>query len=283
MGAGLLAALGFVGGVLIDKFELSKRRLAMQLFLPALFVSLAGCTFVLALVAPSTFSVSPGAGTLHYLVPFAAMIALAVAWNMFYYQALAKETVQEFDLILLTEPLVTIVLASAFFPQERNALLLLLALIAAVALIVAHMHHRKIRFDRYASGLLVAVFLISLEVLMIRILLQVYSPVALYLFRTCVLAGIFMAMYHPRITRARFGDLRIVAYSAGFGVLQMVARFFGYAGGGVVLTTLILLLGPVIVEVVGVAVLRERLKSRSAVAFGVICICVTFASIIALR
>ncbi len=278
--SGLLASLGFAGGVLIDKFELSKRRMPMRQFLPTLFVTLAVFTGLVIVMIPSTFHIGVAALSLRYLFAFAAMILLAFGWNIYYYIGLAKEAVAEFDLILLTEPLVTIVLASIFFVNERNPIILILALIAALALIIAHLRHRKIRLDHAASGLLISVLLMSLEVLVIRILLDAYSPVALYFMRVTVLAVIFCIKFKPRISMSALPDMRVVAVSGAFGALQMLARYVGYSSAGIVVTTLALLLGPVLVEMISVLILREKVTLKSATAFLVILLSVAYASFI---
>ncbi len=278
--AGILASLGYAGGVLIDKYELSRRHFPLSTYLPLLFAMLAFVTGVIMVAVPSTISFTSSAGNGRYVLAFLVMIALATAWNIFYYRGLKRETVQEFDLILLVEPLATVALASIFFVQERNAIRLLLALIAAIMLLVAHMRRRRLMLDSFARGLLIAVFLMSLEVLVIRILLDVYSPVLLYFLRTLALSAVFFLIYRPPLQHLRKADLAIILVVALFGVLQMVARFFGYAAGGVVLTTLLLLLGPVLVESVSLFFLKERMTHKTALAFMVILLCVYYASVI---
>lgn len=278
--AGILASLGYAGGVLVDKFELSKRHFPLRTYLPLLFAALAFVTGAIMVAVPSTISFTSSASSGQYIVAFFVMIALATAWNIYYYRGLKRETVQEFDLILLIEPLMTIALASVFFAQERSATRLLLALIAAIALIIAHIRRRHLMLDSFAKGLLIAVFLMSLEVLVIRILLDVYSPVLLYFLRTLALTAVFFLIYRPALQHLRIADLVIILVVALFGVLQMVARFFGYSSGGVVLTTLLLLLGPVLVESVSLFFLKERMSHKTALAFMVILLCVYYASVI---
>ncbi len=278
--AGLLASLGFAGGVLIDKFELSKRHIKLSLYLPLLFLFLCALTGILLLVLPiELFPAEALEST--YLWAFLLMLALAFGWNVFYYRALAKETVQEFDLLLLTEPLVTIVLASVFFSGERHPIVLILALIAAICLIFTHMHRRKVRFDTYARGLMLSILLMSLEVLVIRVLLEVYHPISLYFIRTLLIFLGYALAYKPQFSSMKLRDVGGIFLTALFGVLQMVSRFFGYRDGGVVITTLILLLGPLIVEIISLSILKEKLNYKSGLAFAVIFLCVLYASIVA--
>ena len=276
---GILASLGFAGGVLLDKFELSRRHIKIQTFIPALFLALALLSAILMLLlrvplAPREW-MEPT-----YLVAFPVMLALAIGWNIFYFRALVKETVQELDLILLLEPLTTIVLASFFFNTERNAQVLLAALVAALALIIAHLHRHKVRFDQYAKGLFLAVLLMSLEVLVLKILLQVYHPVTLYFWRTLGVFVVTTGMFKPVWSKLHIIDVASIGLTALFGVLQMVSRYYGYNSAGVVLTTLLLLLGPILVEVISVFILHERLQIKTAAAFMVILVCVAYVDLI---
>jgi len=278
MVAGVLAAFGFAGGVLIDKFELSKRHLPLGTYLTLLFLLLAFLSGVFLVIVPGQMVIPTHGYSVSMIGAFVTMIALAIGWNIFYYRGLKKEKVQEFDLILMTEPLVTIMLASAFFPAERKVTILMAALLAALALMFAHMHHRRLTIDTYARGLLIAVLLMSLEVLVIRTLLRSFTPGMLYFLRTTLLFVTFYFLYKPRFRSIKLADFGIVFVTALFGVLQMLARFFGYSTGGVVVTTLFLLLGPVLVEAASLAVLHESLKPKTGFAFAVIFACVAYVS-----
>jgi len=274
MVSGLLAVLGFAGGVLTSKFELSKRKVPISVHAPLLFLLLCFVTGMIMIATGQKVMLPDVVFGPSYIIAFIIMICVAVAWNVFYYQALSKENIQEFDLIIVTEPLVTIALAGVYLSSERNPTVLLLALIAAIALIFAHMRHHKVRIDRYAKELIVAVFLMGVEVLIIKYLLGAFSPISLYFWRTLFVFGALYAMYRPDFKKVALRDFTIIFIDALFGVLQMVARYYGYNIGGVVVTTLALLLGPVIVEVYSLSVMKEKVSSKSVLAFVVVCLCV---------
>ncbi len=275
---GILAAIGFAGGVLVDKFELSKRRISIPTYIPMFFLLIAFFMAIIQLV--SRVPLFPAqAFNPSYIIAFLLMVALAVAWNIFYYRSLAKESVQEFDLILLTEPLITIALASFFFSSERHFTVLLAGLFAALVLVITHMHRRKVRFNAYAKELMVAIVLMSLEVLVIKELLVIYHPISLYFLRTVCIAVVTAWIYKPKLNRIKTLDIVAMSGTALFGILQMVSRFYGYANGGVVLTTIVLLLGPVLVEISSVTILKEKITLKTSLAFVLIILCIVYANI----
>jgi drug/metabolite transporter (DMT)-like permease len=277
---GILAAIGFAGGVLVDKYELSKRRIPVRTYVPLMFLTLCLFTGIALVIFQQPIMQYGTSLNFSYVFAFLAMILVALAWNLFYYRALMKESLQEFDLILLTEPLITIAMAGLLFRSERNATVLLLALIASITLVIAHMRRKKIKFDHYAKELILAIFLMSLEVMIIRYLLEVFSPIGLYFLRTFVVYLLVTAIYKPNYKTVKHADAAAIALTAGFGVMQMVLRYYGYEMGGVVITTLMLLLGPLIVEMVSVSLLKEKVNIKTVSAFIVIAACVLFASVL---
>lgn len=278
--AGVIAAFGFAIGVLIDKFALSRRRIAIRELVPALFLLLALLTALAVSVVPDHRFLYAAMFSPSNITAFLVMVALAVTWNILYFRALAKETVQEFDLILMLEPLATIFLASVFLQAERNWVIIAISFVAALALVYAHLKRQHIVFDTYARGLILAVILMGLEVLVLSLLLRTYTPLTLYFWRTLAVFLATTALYRPRFSRLKAGDLGIVLITAVFGVIQMVARYYGYAGSGVILTTLALLLGPLMVEIASVLLLKEKIKPKSTLAFAVILLCVVYANML---
>lgn len=275
--SGLLAALGFVGVVLLSKYELAKRKMPISIFAPMAFLAICFLTGILMLATGQKMILDGAVFSFNYVIAFILLIVIAVLWNIFYFQSLLKEKIQEFDLIIMTEPLITIALAGILFSSERNATVFLLALIAAIALIFAHMHHHKLRIDHYAKELIIAVVLMSIEVMFIRYLLNIFSPITLYFWRTLFVFGVMYAIYRPDFGKVKLKDFAVVSLVGVFAILEMVSRYVGYDNGGIVITTLALLLGPVVVEIVSIYYLKEKASYKSIFAFAVVCICVLIA------
>lgn len=270
----IIASLGYAGGVVSDKFVLSKYRVPVMRFVPLLFIWLA----VISAVFLNRW------GTVRYdlffewkyIVIFVLMIAVAATWNIFYYQGIQKEDLHEFELIMLLSPLMTIVFATIFLPKERNWSIFIPAIIAAFALLATRFRSHHVHIGKVAWRTILAMVLMSLESILIKELLAVFSPVALYFIRTAVIAIIFLIMYKPKLLEMPRNAFALVILSAIFGVVQMVLKFYGFANLGVVETTMILVMGPFLVYIASSAFFKERLYKRDIFATFVVIACILY-------
>lgn len=280
--SGLIASFGFAGCVLVDKYILSRRKIPQRLYIPVLFMMLCLFTGIIMTIAGipifSSIDLQP-----IYIVAFIGMITLAVAWNIYYYQAIAKETVQEFDLIMALKPLFTVLLAWIFFQTERSMVVFGLSLLASMAVAFAHHHHHRFYIDKYIQHLILAVLLMALEALLIRVLLEAFTPFGVYFLRTLFIFAAMHFIYKPDYKSIDKKDFNPIFLAALFGIMLMVASYYGYQNQGVVVTTLIMLLGPLIVEVYSVAILKEKTDLQKVISFSAVMVCVTLAEIIGYR
>src|SRR3990167_7934392 len=100
-----IAAIAQAGGIIVDKIVLTRRRMEIHVFIPLLFLFL----FILTgLLMPHLGKINYEIFQPYYLVIFLLMIGAAIIWNVFYYQGVQKEKVQEFELIIMFQPLLTI-------------------------------------------------------------------------------------------------------------------------------------------------------------------------------
>jgi len=257
------AAVGYAGGIVVDKVVLSQYRIPVKRFVPLLFIWLATIT---AFLLPKFASVDwPLFGTTKYLLLFLAMFAVAITWNSFYYRGIQSEEIHEFELVMLLSPLVTIVLSEIFLPSERNVELFIAGAIASVALIFSRFKHHHLQITKNTSIIFIAMFFMSAESIIIKMLLDVFSPVALYFIRTAVMAVIFLLFWRPKLLSMPARCFAYTIISAVFGVIQMVLKFYGFAKLGVVETTVILVLGPFLVYFFSAFYFKENLKKRDII------------------
>ena len=270
-----IASLGYAGGVIADKFILSKYRVPLMRFVPLLFIWLAIITAVFL----------PKWGAAHYqifisnwryIAIFVLMIAVAVIWNIFYYQGVQKEDLHEFELIMLLSPLATIMFAEIFLPAERNVSVVIPGLIASLALIATRFRSHHLRIGGTTWMTIIAMILFSFESILIKTLLSVFSPATLYFYRTAVIAVVFLIMYRPKIFTMPKTAYALTIISAIFGVVQMVLKFYGFANLGVVETTMILVLGPFLVYTASSIFFKEHIYKRDVFAGIVVVLCILY-------
>lgn len=272
-----IAALTQAGGIIIDKITLTRQRVELRIFIPVLFILLFLMTAVLF---PWLGWISTDLFKPYYLVLFLAMLIVAIVWNIFYYRGAQAEKVHDFELIVMGQPLVTILLASIFLQNEQNWPVVIAAIIAGIALIISRISRQHLEFSAEMWGLVAAVILMSMELILIDLLLTVFSPVALYAIRTGVIALFFFFYYRPHLRQVAPHHYGLIAVSALLGVVQMVTKFYGFEQFGVVYTSLILILAPILVYIISTIWLHERLKARSIVSAIVILGCIIYATLI---
>jgi len=274
MFAPILASLAKSFGIMVDKVILSQEQVPIKRFIPLLFALLA---FFTILVLPFDNWVSLEAITWPIIGYYFLMITLAFVWNILYYRAVKQKTVQEFEPILMLSPLVVILLAPIIYPNERNWAIIAIALIAGLVLILSNLDRGHIKLSAVSIGLIVCIFLMSFEVIVIRQLLDYFSPASLYFSRCSILFLLFLAYYQSNLIKIKPVAIFGVVITSLLGVMQMIARFYGYQSIGIVFTTLVMSLSPALVYIFGFIFLKERLQSKRLLGGIFIFICVIIA------
>lgn len=269
----IFASIGYAGGVVADKIILGKQRVPVLRFVPILFIWLA---IISAIFLPLWGDYDSAFFSRNYIFLFIIMIAVASTWNVFYYQGIQKESLAEFELIMLFSPLATVMLAAVFLPAERDFGLLGAGLISSIALIASRARRHHFELSRVAKRTILAMILLSFESILIKELLVVLSPITLYFIRTAVIALIFTFFYKPKVLALPPTAYALTILSAIFGVMQMVLKFYGFASLGVVETTTILLLGPFLVYLFCYLYFHEKLYKRDLAAVMVIILSILY-------
>lgn len=279
--AALISAFSGSIGLIYDKVILSRERIALRVYLPLVFVFLCGFT---VLLVPTLGRIDLGIALLpNSLFLFFLMILMAIASNVLFYQSVQKERMYEHEMISMMAPLVTVILAAIFFPEERDMRIFLLALIASVALIFARSEKSHFLIDRQGYNLLLGIVLISAESIIFRELLYSYTPVALYAIRTFFLAVFFMAYYNPRYKQVSNKHWWMIAATAFLGAVSMIARLYAFDTIGVIHSMLIAVLSPLVIFFASWEVLHERIRARVVLAGIVILVAVSWATVLAFQ
>ncbi len=262
--------------LLLQKYILSYQKVNYKDYIVFAFVFLFAIS---ALFFPKFGWIKPEAATSFYILIGIFMILAATFWNILLCQALQKEKMIEFELIQMLQPLLTIFLGSLIFASERSVYILPAAFFAAIALIIAHIRRHHIYFNKYAKYLLLAVVLMSVEMIFIKILLTVYSPLALYVVRTFLVLIVMWAILRPSFGSINLKKGLIIIGTTALAVLQMVLYYFAINKEGLVFTTLILILTPILVYLYSIFISKEKLSFKTGFSFIIIILCIIFASL----
>lgn len=275
----LISALAYAGGMVLDKIVLSIRKVNLLVYITVLFLFLFILTGIL-LFFPFSGQVEWGeALKVGSLVLFFIMIALAMLANYYFYRGMAKEQLQEVELIAMLTPIVTVLFAAATFADERKLTVLIPAIIGSGALIFAHLKKGHLQFSQYSAGLVWAVIFGAAESIFIKLLLQgAFPPFWLYFLRTGFIFIFFGLIFRPQIKKGDFKSFWLIAAAASTGVIYKVFMYYGYINFGISYTTLVLILGSVLVFFAANQIFGERLLKRRIIAAIIILACIIYAS-----
>jgi drug/metabolite transporter (DMT)-like permease len=272
----LLSSIFNAGSIIVDKIVLAKKKVPNEFFIPVLFLFV----FIISgALYPFLGSISIKALSLSQILAFLGMMAAAVIQNIAYYKALKSEKVIEFELLNMLLPLVTVVLAAIVLPAERNIHIFIAAAVASLALILVHFKKTYLRFAKYSGTLFIAVIFIAIESLFQKVLLNDYSPVALYFFRGGLLFIIFWLIFNPNFIKAKVDSFKAVFWSALLAEGTMIFRFYSFASQGIVFTILILVLAPFLVYMFSFIFLKEKPSVRIIVGAFVVMAAIVYATI----
>lgn len=285
MTGAFIAAFSKAIGMVLNKIALSYQKVGHRQFIIILFLLL----FLLCLpLYPFLGRVSPLAFSLPYLIILFAVAISASIYNVLYYHGIEKEKLVQAELIIMLTPLSTIILASIFLETERNLSVFICGIISSLALFFSHFQHHHLKFNFYEKELLLYLFIYPIESILIKHLLYLYSPLALYTFRTFLVFFILCLWYlmigpmlklEPKINFSKW-DLKnysLCTLIAILGLIDMVLVYYAYQQIGIVFTTIVLTLAPILTYIFASVILKERIKKRIILAASVILICIVYA------
>jgi drug/metabolite transporter (DMT)-like permease len=129
------------------------------------------------------------------------------------------------------------------------------------------------------AGILASLFY-AIELNLTKILLEYYSPFSMYFVR-CTLILLFVGIiFRPNLVKELNKKDKLIAFSIGIlWVIAKVLSYYGYASLGLVYTTLILMVAPILIYFLAWKFLKEKLEWRNIIGAVVILACVLFATL----
>ena len=277
----LIAALCGAGGDVANKIVLGRFKTTLREYLPIVFLML---TIISLFLIPINYKFDQQqAFNSDNLLILGIMIVSALVWNIMLAKSMQTEPLHEYETIILTVPLFTVILAAIFFPAERNLPIFLTGIIASVTLLAFKMKKHHLALTKNARRTALAVIFIAIEVVCLRHLLNFYSPSLLYFIRVAILAIAFLIIYRPtfRLLPKQYLGLAVASM---FGTGVMVLKYYAFVRIGVVFTTIILLLSPFLTYGVSYFYLKERKDFRRDFICALIIIaCIVYSTIMRLK
>jgi drug/metabolite transporter (DMT)-like permease len=166
------------------------------------------------------------------------------------------------------------------FSAERNPITLVAAFIASAAIAWSHLHRTHFHIAPKTMPFIVwAVVAFPVMGLITKQLLLVWHPVALELFRDAALAITLAPLfyrYSRKISRKAFWFLVLTSFLAS---VSFILYDFSIQRSGIIYSTLIFALQPLLVYFGSLVFLKERFQWKKMVAFVVVLVSIIVAQV----
>jgi len=218
------------------------------------------------LVSPWLAHIHPDALRSPYIWLVIVMAGLAANYNVLYYFGLKYEHLSEVEPFLLFNPLVTIIIAGLFYSDERSWHVYVAAALAGLLLGWSHWRKGQIKLGRPFLAILGFSLLYGIEAVIIKQLLAVYSPVALYLVRSAVTALWLWTLERGQLQRITFKQAGYFIVLAIGAIVASSLIYASYQLQGISSTVFVLTLSPVLVYTLSALLLKEKIHWQDVVA-----------------
>jgi drug/metabolite transporter (DMT)-like permease len=277
-----LGALALAVGTIMERLTLKKKQtdIIFHHCLEFFFVVLAMLPFLYFF-----WHVSPEAWDGKNIFILALVIFFSMIANFFTFYSLKWDKVSNIEPAKIFEPLFVVLLALlfGFFVEsslyETNSKILYPTLIACVALVFSHVKKHHLSFNKYFLAALAGSFFFGLELIISRLILEHYSVLSFYFIR-CValflLGAIILIFQTPKIRKV---ENSVYFKMMGLGIIWTLYRvtiYYGYIHLGVISTTLVFMLSPILVYFFAWKFLKEKPSLRNIIASIIIICCVVY-------
>ena len=274
----ILGAFALAVGTILQKVILRKRKIDIKLYQVLEFF---GIVIASLPIIYFFWKLEPEALALRNILIFALVIFFSLIANILTYYSMKQEKVSNLEPAKLLEPLFTILLAVvfSFFVEglyEKNLKIIIPALIAAGALIFSHIEKRHLEFNKYFIAAILGSFFFALELIISRLILDFYSPITFYFLRSSAILLFSFILFRPKFSKIDRKTFYLVLIIGAIWVAYRGILYYGYLHYGVVLTTLMIMLGPIFIYSLAWKFLKEKLNWKNIVASLIIVACVVY-------
>lgn len=279
----ILGALCMSFGTIFEKLELRRKKISAHWYTVVHFV------FIIGFMLPFIYffwEVKPGAYELKNVFIFFLIAVTTLCANLFLFYSYKREKITKLEPALAMEPLLVILFAVIFsfiFGEElyeRNAKVVIPAIIAGVALVFSHFKKHHLKFNKYFLSALAAVTFFALDLVLSRLILDYYSPLTFYFIRCSIIFISGFVIFRPRFGSMDKKSFWFLLGAGGFWLSYRLIVYYGFTSLGVVHTILLIMLAPIFTFIFAHFILKEKMSWKNIVAALIIVGSVAYATII---
>lgn len=232
------------------------------------------------IISPFLINLNEFSQVVNYWPLFLIVGIIAAAYNLLFYKGLELESVAELQPFFLFSHIFTVSLAVLIFPSERSLPIFIAVVISSIALILSHVEHKHLFVSKGAALILLNAFMFAVEAQFIKVLLENFSPLTIFIVRILIMGVILLLIFRPKISfKQDKKNLTLVLLSVFF-IIQYLFTFTGYAKFGISYTTLILTTYPLFVFAIDYLFLKEKIRKKIVLAAVIIAVIIALVQII---
>lgn len=279
-------AISEAAGTIIEKKILRNKKVNFVSYdvfsFVAILILMIPIFFVLGYFLPEVFAfrVSSEAFQLNHLLILAGIVFAGVLANYFIFFAMKWEKMTIIEPIRLMQPLFIIFLAFFFYSSERHTQpgIIIASIIAALALIFSHIKKHHVQFNKYSLAALFGSLFFALDMALSKAIIAYYSPITLYAFRCFFIFILTFAIFRPKkVFSMGKGVWRNGMIAATIWIFYRFLLYTSYVTEGVILTTLLFILAPILICIFSAIFFKEKMSIRNIIATIIIIACVAYA------
>jgi drug/metabolite transporter (DMT)-like permease len=274
-----LGALALGVGTILEKITLKDKKLDIKLYQTAGFLAI-----VLAIIPFLLFSwkITPEAYSLKNLLILLGLVLVSIIANMLVFYSIKGEKVTALQPTRALEPILTILLSLIFglfisgIYEGTSGKIIIPALIASLAVVFPHIRKEHLHLNKYLLASIGGSFFFALELVMSKLILNYYSPITFYFFRCLLIFFISWMIFRPDFKKLDKKSTGLILITGLVWVVYRVAIYFGYIKYGIIFTTLITLMAPILVYLLAHVFLREKPNWKNILSSLIIVSCVLY-------
>lgn len=264
----LIAALFQATSMTLDKVILSFKEMNFKLYTGVSFPLVALFTGIMFILFRPTITLALFTPSIILLLVI--LIGITIINNLLFYQALQHDLLVELKLLDLMRNIPILVISALLFIDERNPILILAALMSFIVVIWSHWENHQ--FAIRAQTLLFALWSLTLASFgpsLLKVLLQTLDPITIELIKNIGVALILTPLFYRELSKSFPSGhaLGLLLVTNLLTSIAWVALSFGYQQLGVIYTTLIFSLQPLLIYVASALLLKERISRKKVIAF----------------
>jgi drug/metabolite transporter (DMT)-like permease len=274
----ILGAVALGVGTILDKFNLRNKKIGIKLYQTASFLAL---VLIMLPFIYFFWKLDSGAFELKNILIFVGIIISATIANLFIYYSErgAKITSIEPAIIVETFFVILITIIFGFFIKgfsETNSKIIIPAIIAMIALVFPYIKKEHFKPNKYFVAAILGSFFFALELVLSKLILNFYSPMTFYFLRCLFILMISFIIFMPNLKKLNVKNWGLILIVGAVYVGYRLATYYGYLHYGIIFTTLIMMLAPIVVYLLASIFLKEKLSWKNVLSSAIIVGCVVY-------